>query len=126
MQRTGKKTLATEARHRISIQSYTAVADGEGGFTNTWTTTATVWAAVYPVKASQVFDYYSVNSEITHIIKLRGYITVNATQRVLFGTRIFEILTAENLQERDFVQVLSCKERVVAGDDDQTTTTAAP
>ena len=126
MLRKGKKSLATEARHRISFQTFTTVGDGEGGFTNTWSTAQTVWAAIYPIKASQMFEYNTVNEEITHIIKLRGYIVINSTMRILFGTRIFEILTTENLQERDFVQVLACKERVLAGDDDQTTTTAAP
>lgn len=124
MIRKGKKSLATEARHRISFQTFAAVADGEGGFTNSWTTSQTVWAAIYPIKASQLFEYNTVNEEITHIIKLRGYINTNATQRVLFGTRIFEILTLENIQERDFVQVLACKERVLTGDDDQSTTEA--
>lgn len=124
MLRKGKKSLATECRHRVSIQSLTDTPDGEGGFSRSWSTASTVYAAIYPVKASQVFEYNSVNQEITHIILMRGYITVNATNRLLYGSRVFEVLTKENVQERDFKLVLGCKERVVAGDDDQTTTGA--
>jgi len=118
MDRIGKKSAATEFRHRIAIQSYDKNSDGEGGYTRDWNTDKLIWAAIYPVKASQVFEYRSINVEATHVIKIRGLETaINDTYRFLFGTRVFEILTIENLQERNFVKVLLCKEISVSGDD---------
>jgi hypothetical protein len=43
-------------------------------------------------------------------------VTVTATAvdesfRVLWGTRTFDILTIEDLQERNFVKIITCKER---------------
>lgn len=123
MNRRSKKSIATELRHRILIQSKRDTPDGQGGFAEAWTNRANIWAAIYPIKAAQLFDSRSIDSETTHIIKIRGLETrIDDTNRILFGTRIFEILFIENLQERDFVKVIQCKEKIIAGDDSQTTT----
>lgn len=111
LDRTGKKTLATEARHRIQIQRVTNVSDGEGGFTETWTTLNTVWAAVYPIRAQQRFEYKSIDVEATHYVKVRGYIDITAKDIIVFkGTRKLEVLTVENIQELNFNQFITCKE----------------
>jgi SPP1 family predicted phage head-tail adaptor len=111
MDRQEKKTLATQARHRITIQSKGSTTDGEGGFSENWIDGDTLWAAIYPIKAVQQFLNRSVNVDATHLIKIRGHNVVAEWHRVKFGTRIFEILTVENYQERDFEKVLTCKER---------------
>lgn len=36
---------------------------------------------------------------------------VNETHRILWGSRIFEIITIEDLQEMNFVKLITCKER---------------
>lgn len=106
-----KKTLASQLRHRVSIQSRTDVSDGEGGQEVSWSTDSTVYAAIYPTSASQVWEYRTVNVEATHVVKLRGYVTISEENRILFGSRVFEVLTVENYQERDFTQVVTCKEK---------------
>jgi SPP1 family predicted phage head-tail adaptor len=109
--RVGKKSLATEARHRVTIQTLTQTADGEGGFTDTWADTQTVWAAIYPMSAAQMTDYNTVGVDANITIKIRGKIAVGEKQRIKFGTRIFEIKTVEDAQERGFVKYVICKER---------------
>jgi SPP1 family predicted phage head-tail adaptor len=114
MDRQGKKSLATEARHRITLQQKQSTTDGEGGFDGNWTDVKTVWASISPIKAIQQFMYKSVNMDGTHLIRVRGLEVVAGWNRVKFGTRVFEILTVENIQERNFEKVLTCKERTKA------------
>ena len=200
--RTGKKSSSTERRHWITFQQETSVSDGEGGFTMSWTDFLSVFAAVYPYRASQRFEFKSVDVDATHLIKTTGYLQlpeatkwegteweitwsgidgatvriyysidsgslveisasetnngsytwnipeaaigrnvvvrvvhatddteyvntdpylvvaseitnrdVNEKDRISFDSRVFEILTIENVQERDFECWISCKER---------------
>lgn len=74
MERIGKKSHSTEKRHWITFQQRTQVADGEGGHTDTWTDFLSVFAAVYPYRADQIFNYRSVNVDATHLIKTDGYL----------------------------------------------------
>ena len=111
LQRQGKKTLASEMKHWISIQAKTSVPDGEGGHTDTWATSASCWAAVSPIQARQQFEYKSVNVDASHLIKVRGNVTIAEANQILFGSRIFEVLTVEDIQERGIVKVVTCKER---------------
>lgn len=118
--RQGRKTLASEAKHQVIIQVRSLAHDGEGGFVETYTsqsTTATPpvvikrWAAVCPLQAWQLTNYKSVNVEASHMIKIRGSVTINESDRILFGAREFEVLTVEDIQERGVMKVCLCKER---------------
>lgn len=125
MMREGKKSLATECRHYIYIQRLRKIKDGEGGYTETWHTILRCAAAIYPIRAQQLFEYRSINVEATHIIKIRGKIDIlNEVDRIEWNSRIFEILTIENIQEQDWVKIITCKEQSLSGDESQTTTTS--
>lgn len=115
LKRRAKKTLASNCRHYVTIEERTNVSDGEGGFTETWATVSgysAVPAAVWPLYAKQKLEYRSINVDATHYIVFRGEITVNEKDnRILFDSRYFEILTVENIQERDVEIWCTCKER---------------
>jgi SPP1 family predicted phage head-tail adaptor len=111
MNREGKKTLTTEMRHRVTIQACTRTADGEGGFSQSWVDSSTVWAAIYPMREAQVFEYRSVGVDASHIVKVRGDVPVAEKDRVVFGSRVFEVLTVADVQERGIVKIISCMER---------------
>jgi head-tail adaptor len=111
MDRQNKKSLATVLRHRVIIESNSGTTDGEGGFVDTWTTTiADVPASVDPIQAKQIFQYRSVNVDATHWIKMRGYISITESDRIRWGTRIFEILVIEDIQEMGILHFITCKE----------------
>jgi|WetSurMetagenome_2_1015567.scaffolds.fasta_scaffold207254_3 SPP1 family predicted phage head-tail adaptor len=105
-----RKTSATVMRHYVEIQAVTRTNDGEGGVTVSWSTSATVAASVDPIKAIQQFNYKSVNVDATHLIKIRGEITINEKNRILWGSRIFEILTIEDINENGILKVITTKE----------------
>lgn len=110
MNRKSKKSIATRARHRLDIKTKTSVSDGIGGHTETWATTSTVWGSVAPIKAIQRMEYKTINVDATHLIEIRGLIDIDETSRIYFGDRVFEVLTVENIQEADFLKVITCKE----------------
>ena len=114
--RTQNKDLSSICRHYIKIEERTDVSDGEGGFTETWGTVdgyATVPAAVWPIFAFQKAQFRSVDSEATHFIIVRGEIEINHTDnRIVFGSRVFEILAVEDIQERGIRRQVTCKERI--------------
>lgn len=110
MNRTSRKTNATTMNKRIEIQSKSLRCDVEGGQYETWATVNTVWASVWPVKSDLVYEYKSMGVEVTHQIKIRGYIDVTEQNRIIYDGRTFEILTVENFQENDFDVLITCKE----------------
>jgi len=111
MEREARKSLASRQHHYITIQTRTRTADGEGGFTETWADGDTIPAAIYPIQARQQFEYDTINVHATHRIEVRGLVSVSETaNRIKYGTRYFEILTVENIQERDVVNVITCNE----------------
>ncbi len=111
--RQSKKTQASEAQHYIRWQRIDRTSDGEGGFDNEkWTDVQTVPAAILPLRADQRFEYKTKNVDATHIIKVRGKLKIiENTDRFLWGTRVFEILTVEDLQEREFIKWCLCLEK---------------
>jgi len=111
MDRQNKKSLATILRHRVNIESHMGTTDGEGGFIETWATViANVPASVDPIQARQVFQYRSVNVEATHWIKTRGDVSIAESDRIRWGTRVFEILVIEDIQEQGIVHLITTKE----------------
>jgi len=122
--REGRKSLATELRHYITVQYLSKLSDGEGGYYESWHSRPNIAAAIYPMRAEQIWEYRSINVEATHIIKIRGKIDLTEVDRIYWNVKekIFEILTIENIQEQDWVKVITCKERSLSGDESQTTT----
>ena len=88
-------------RHRVKIQHYTESQNAFGEATKAWTDYATVWAAVEPVRGREFWESQQVNAEITTKITMRYLAGVKPKMRVLYGTRIFEIDSAINVDERN-------------------------
>ena len=103
--------LSSDLRHQVLLQLPATSSDGEGGFFDGWVTKTTTWASISPITAKQRDSYKSLSAEITHMIKIRGEVDCDTTYQVKFDDRVFEILTVENIQERDMLKILMCKER---------------
>lgn len=99
-------------RHKISFQSRTVSRDSFGAETVAWRTEKTVWASIEPISGREYFLAQQVQSEITHIIKIRYYSGVRTDWRVIFGSRIFDIKSVINLKERNNQMALMCREFV--------------
>jgi head-tail adaptor len=105
-----KKTSATVMRHYVEIQSATRASDAEGGVSNTWATSSYTFASIDPIQARQQYLYNSVNVDATHLIKMRGGVTIDEKNRIKWNIRIFEILTIEDINEMGIIKVITTKE----------------
>lgn len=88
-------------RHRIELQKRTQTADGVGGMTTTWTRKHYARAAIWPEKAGEVVEAGRLEHRITHRIRIRHRSDVDASMRVKFGERYFDIVSIINREERN-------------------------
>jgi len=86
-----RKSPVANMKHRVAVQSIARVSDGQGGFTESWSTDATVWAWVRPVKGFEKFQAAQLQSPVTHKVTIRYRTGVTTKQRLLLGTRVLAI-----------------------------------
>lgn len=98
-------------RHRVTIQTATDTSNGEGGFVKSWSDYDTVWAFIRPMRAKQIDEYKSINVHATHLVEMRGNVDIQENQQIVFGSRVFEVLTVENEKEEGVKKWVTCKER---------------
>lgn len=106
------KEFASASPHIIDIERKSGcVSDGLGGFVESWIKQATnVFCFLAPYFSDQIYTYKSTHVECTHVVKIRGYVDVIEKDRIVYGTRIFEVMTVEDLQERKYITEIYCKE----------------
>ncbi len=99
-------------RHRVSVQQKAQVADGIGGFTESWTALSgmPVFALIEPRKASQVWFGQKQEHRVTHFVMIRYRAGITQEMRVSFGSRIFQIHGFTNFEERGQWLALHCEE----------------
>ena len=105
-----KKYTVASMRHRISVQSRTRSADGQGGFTESWATAVEIWASIEPTKAYERFQAMQTQTPITHKIKCRYNANITTAKRALFGARIFDIKQVLNIDEGNAFMEMLCVE----------------
>jgi len=88
---------------RVIIEQVARATDAIGGSTETFTTFATVWAQIKPLTGNERFFSQRVEPNVTHMLKIRHRTGVTTEMRIKFGTRIFEIQSIINPDERNEV-----------------------
>lgn len=99
---------------RVVLQYETRTPDGMGGATVAWTDAAEVWAAVWPVNATQQIEAAGQAMTITHRIRMRYRPDLRGTWRIKFGTRYFSIHGIVNPNERGAMLDVLCTETASA------------
>jgi len=95
------------------VQSASESQGTTGELTKTWATDATVWGSIEPLSARELVQAQQIQSDITHRVTMRyrSDLTVTVEQRILFdSTRVFEIISVLNRDERNEQLELLCKE----------------
>lgn len=99
----------------IQIQSRSATKDSFGGQSMTWTTIKTVYAAIEALSGTEKMAAQSFSTDVSHKVTVR-YDAIFAdpkqvaTFRILYGTRIFNIQAALNVDEANRVIELLASE----------------
>lgn len=89
---------------RVEIQRITSQpATDAGGYTEVWATFAKRWASINPLRGKEYLQADSINSNITHRIRIRfdHGLSLTPRDRIKFGTRIFNFESVKNIQEGD-------------------------
>jgi SPP1 family predicted phage head-tail adaptor len=73
---------AGELRDRVTIQSKTTVADGQGGRTTTWGTLDTVWARVSPVRTAERLQAAAIGALQAYQVTIRSRSDVTTAMRL--------------------------------------------
>ncbi len=97
---------------RVAIRSASTTRDDYGEPIPSWSTDATVWASVEPLSGRERVSAQQQHAETTHRIRMRYQpgTTVTAEKRILYDSRIFEIISVINKKERKHMLELLCKE----------------
>lgn len=101
---------AARLRHRVTIQQPVAAVNGYGERITTWSTVATVWAAVEPLRGREFFDAEQTQAEISHRVIMRYRTGMESTMRLLHLTRVLHIGTIIDVDERHRELQLMCRE----------------
>ena len=107
-------------QQRIELQQRSSTLDDYGQQIPTWATLATVWANINPLGGGEKMRAMVVESKLTHIVTVRydsrfmPPTTVDAW-RIKFGTRLFNIISARNIDEENKYIEFQCNEGSLDG-----------
>lgn len=104
----------------IQIQSRATSKDSFGGQSMTWTTLKTVYAAIEALSGTERLAAQSFATDVSHKVTIRYDALFSdprqvATYRILYGTRIFNIEAALNIDEANRVIELLASEGLNLG-----------
>ena len=104
-----------ELNQRVAIQKMTRVSDGQGGWTTTWATIATVWAKIKPKGGREQYFGEAVREVVTHEICIRKRNDVTtADMRLLHGSVIYQLKGKIKYDARNFFMYINAEEGVAS------------
>ena len=102
---------AGDLRHRVTIKAKSVARDDYGQETITWTTFATVWAAVEPLTGKDYIAGQQLEAAVDTRIRLRDLSGVVPTMRVIFGSHTYDVKSPPiHLLEKGREMHLMCEE----------------
>lgn len=91
---------AGELRHSVQIQAFSEGSpDGRGQSAKTWSTKFSTRAAIKPLNGRTAEFAHQLYDTATHEIITRYYSGVTADDRIVYGSRTFNIGYAQNVDE---------------------------
>ena len=108
-----------ELNCRITLQQETKVPDGQGGYATAYVPRSIVWAKVITVTAKTTDQYEQMVPEILHRIIIRYRRDVAVSDRIQYGSRVFEQIgpPIDEGEKHAFLR-LECREVVADAADD--------
>jgi len=100
-------------KHYVQLQGSANAQDEYGEQSKVWATEESIFASIQPLRGQELLEYQQINAELTHSIIIRHTSNATPAKRIKFGTRIFDISVVRNIDERNVMQELLCKEKVV-------------
>lgn len=107
--------VGNRLRHRVDVQRRSTATDEHGQQLKVWDSVCYVPAAVEPLTGKELDEAQASNYELTHKVTMRYYPGLDIKMRVMFGSRVFAIHSIQNIEERNRVLVMLCKEGMTDG-----------
>jgi len=99
-------------RSRLAVQLPTDAITAAGDSVPVWNTVGYRWGAIEPIAGREFTEAGRVDADVTHQVRIRYYDGLTARYRFSFGSRILNIATVANTDERNYEMVCQCKEDV--------------
>ena len=97
-------------RVELALEEATQAPDGAGGFTESWTEVALVFAEVEPLAARDRFGAGQTLEEVSHRVTMRHRADVRSGMRLVRGGRRFLIATVHDPDESGRYLVCNVRE----------------
>ena len=96
-----------ELKHRITFQVQDLEQEEE-----TWNDILSTWANINPISGKEYYSAETINSDLTHKIRLRYRRGITPDMRILYNGRIFYIVSVINEYEKNTMLQLMCRELI--------------
>tara|TARA_R110002153_G_scaffold186691_2_gene339804 strand:+ start:296 stop:634 length:339 start_codon:yes stop_codon:yes gene_type:complete len=105
---------AGSMRNSITIQTEVRAADGGGGYAQTFVTNFIANSSINPISGNEQYKQGRLNDTQLYefVIRYRDDKTISPSNRILWGSRIFQIRSALNHMERNKYWVIRAEEKV--------------
>ena len=103
---------AGQLRHRVIIQSVSDAASAFGDISQSWSTLATVWGKVEPLSAQEAFSAQQTKTRVSHKVTMRYRSDVTTKNRLSYDSRVLNITSILNEDERNKTLTLLCVEEL--------------
>ena len=110
-----------ELTRYVAVQALTGSTDSFGQPVQTWTTLKNVYAKIEALSGREIVVAQAINTEVTHRITVQydddlwADPRVVASRRILYGSRVFDIRSMENIDEANRAVALQAFEGVTRG-----------
>ena len=109
--KSGNSVSIGDMRHRVELQNFATAKNDFNEDIRSWTTYATVWAAIKYVSGTESENADQISGISTHKIMIRYDSRVDVTDRIFFDSRYFEIAAPpQDPSEMKEFLILTCKE----------------
>ena len=103
-------------RHRVQVVSIAHAIGASGDTAETVAPVADAWASIEPITLRTQervgFGGSQILAEATHVVRMRPTAGLTVRSRIVWGARVFEVLSVANVQERGVLVELLCQEAV--------------
>ena len=102
-----------ELNCRITLLQEVKTEDGQGGYVTEYVSRGAVWGKITPLTAKTLDLYEQLQPELLHLITIRYRRDVAVTDRIQYGSRVFEqIGPPVDIEEKHAYIRLECREVV--------------
>lgn len=103
---------AGKLRHRLEIQARTATQDSFGDALTAWATVATRWASIEPQSGRETWRADQQQPDTSGVIKFRYFAGLRPRDRIVWGSRVFNVEAVIDPGEEHVEQWVSYREEV--------------